>query len=197
MIVLKIFSIFIATILIAFPCKLYAETQATPEARRIERVYMAYTFPAFKGYWVPNSGKLLWGMIAATQGTDFRLNGDDSKVFNGMGYPNPTIQRLLTSWRSNSKLHLVLDQVPEAASYLKSFDEKVIMPDILMQTGSATSWAGVFCLVTGFFNHDERIKTAGFNTIIFSILINLTAEHLAIPAFEDLDKAIDNYNGGK
>ena len=172
----------------------YAEPQATPDIKRIERVYMAYTFPAFKGYWVPNSGKLLWGMIAATQGTDFRLDRNDSNVFNGMGYPDPTVQRLLTSWRSNSKLHLVLDQDPEAAGYLNSFDEKVVMPDIIMQTGSATSWAGVICLATGFLNNDERLKTSGFNTIIVSIMINLTAEHLAIPAFEELDKAIDSYN---
>ena len=62
---------------------------------------------------------------------------------------------------------------------------------------SAASWTGVFCLGAGFLNNDAVLKTSGFNTILITILVNLINEHFAIPAFEELDKAIESYNGKK
>ncbi|OGB89720.1 hypothetical protein A2625_06330 [candidate division WOR-1 bacterium RIFCSPHIGHO2_01_FULL_53_15] len=143
------------------------------------------------GAWQSVDGRI-FGLPIVTY--DFRLDEDYKTIFRGLGHDNGLIQFFFPSAHSNARLRGIMDTKPEAARYLRAFDDGIFMGNVWASVTTATGWGGLISLAAGINAGNRNQAYFGVGLLAIAAVFNaLTA--LNYSSFDDLDQAIKVYNG--
>lgn len=140
--------------------------------------------------------------IPDLEGKHFRFNQDNATVFQGLGHDVGIMEWFWPGYQVRPQLRQTLTKVPATNDYLKQYEEQIGPAATVGGVGNGLWLAGALATVASVFvGPMENIASSPLlwgglgAAVLGQIMVRAVSPMMFLPAIDNLDKAIDTYNG--
>lgn len=136
------------------------------------------------------------------EGKHFRFNQDNGTVFQGLGHDVAIMEWFWPGYQVRPQLRQTLAKVPASHDYLKQYEEQIGPAATIGGVGNGLWLAGALATVASVFvGPMENIASSPLlwgglgAAVLGQVMARAVSPMMFLPAIDNLDKAIDTYNG--